>query len=102
MRIFLVLICNLAFACVGYAAGEEHKPEPKKKAAKPAEHSEHKPEPKKKETKPAEHAAAHQGHPARGGRNGEEKKAGHAEAEKHPARTNKATASESSARGLVI
>ena len=64
MRRFLVLFCTLALACVGYAAHEEHKPEPKKKEAKPAEHSEHKPEPKKKETKPAEHAAARQRHPA--------------------------------------
>ena len=64
MRRFLVLFCTLALACVGYAAHEEHKPEPKKKEAKPADHSEHKPEPKKKETKPAEHAAARQRHPA--------------------------------------
>src|SRR5437667_10963341 len=64
MRRFLVLFCTLALACVGYAAHEEHKPEPKKKEAKPAEHSEHKPEPKKKETRPAEHAAVRQRHPA--------------------------------------
>src|SRR6266516_4570199 len=39
MRRFLVLFCTLALACVGYAAHEEHKPEPKKKEAKHTEHA---------------------------------------------------------------
>ena len=64
MRRFFVLFCTLALACAGYAAREEHKPEPKKKGARPAQHSEHKPEPKKKETRPAEHSAARERRPA--------------------------------------
>jgi putative peptidoglycan binding protein len=72
MRIFLALICGLALACVGYAAREEHKPEPKKKPAKPTEH-----------------VAAHERRPAGGRPQAAEKKTGHTEAVKHSANINR-------------
>src|SRR5437667_3531022 len=83
MRRFLVLFCTLALACVGYAAREQHKPEPKKKQARPAEHTAaHERHPAN--ARPAEHTAARERHPANA------RPAEHTAArERHPANVNK-------------
>jgi Putative peptidoglycan binding domain len=83
MRRFLVLFCILALACVGYAAREEHKPEPKKKQARPAEHTAAR-ERHPAKARPAEHTAARERHPAKA-RPAERTAA----RERHPANVNK-------------
>src|SRR5260370_34429920 len=75
MRIFLVLICSLALACVAGGAQEEkkeNKPAPKKKQAQTVQHAGPRgggpggAGPQFQKAKPSGHVAAPQGRPAHG------------------------------------